>query len=173
MKLKIFTCVLIFLCGSTASSQIVTLPVEGITTPADTVTLKATQPTLKSEQSFRIMFRLTSNTGSEVSYAATYFRGLEGWTAFTQDGDICDVDYRDHKNIPVFYTGDNNPRLRRYNGSKASAGVQRPAIVTADFECDGFISAGDYVTVQTRWQYRFDGIWKPADYVFENVQISE
>lgn len=169
--------VLCTLFSTNALSQISTAPLQTASAPAEKVEINATRPIILNDGKLRVMFRLTSKENNETPYAVTNNNGgLYNWTAFTQRGVSCKTYYNDVKNVPSIFArhaSSIKSELRDYDGSQASAGQTRPAIVIADFRCDGKISSGDFVTISTRWYYLLSGKWKAADYVFENTQVSE
>lgn len=142
---------------------------------AETVEVKATPPIMMSPRKFRIMLRLTSNIDDPVSYAALHnSRVAIGWRAFSERGAMCGLRDSGTSGIP-FYSYRVGPNiaynLDEYDGSHVTAGINRPAMVVANFDCDMPISRGEEITIQIQFWYRLNGRWEQSDYVFEKSKI--
>ncbi len=170
----------IALCGS-ASAQVADWQGVRQTTAADAVNIAATPPIFTDADEFRMMFRLTSAGDREVAYAALKARSgsVVGWQSFSNMGAKCNTTHGRLSNIPVELYGGSTmggrPKatydLDKNDGTGATAGVNRPAIVIADFKCDRRVARGDEVTVQIELWLRVADEWKQANYVFERKVI--
>lgn len=125
---------------------------------------------------FRMLIRATSNTGADVLYVADnqqYIKylqgdGLTGWQAYTGGGVLCMVR---SQNGATGLDSINMRYAHTYQAGAWSAGPVRPALITADFICDGPVVKGDELTLQIKLFLMDRGTWKAADYVFERLKI--
>lgn len=141
----------------------------------------ASNPVLRADVNtkrpgFRMLIRATSTTGADVLYVADnqdYIKyvqgtGLTGWQAYTGSGALCMVRGQDGA---TGLEGINIRYSQNYKPGNWSAGPVRPAMITADFVCDGPVAKGDELTVQMKLFLLDRGAWKAADYVFERIKI--
>jgi len=163
--------------SNTAEAQVTDWPGVRQSPVADAVMVAATPPIFTDADEFRMMFKLTSSGDREVPYAALRSRGgdISGWLAFSNMGSKCETTSSKLSNITKELYGGSTiggrPKptydLDKNDGSGATAGINRPAIVVADFRCDRPVARGDEVTVQIELWLRVEGGWKEANYVFE------
>ena len=62
---------------------------------------------------------------------------------------------------------DNSLRLLQKEGSPNFVNRTRPLMISADFECDGSVGAGDKLAIQARFYIREGFGWVPTDYILE------
>ena len=169
------------LAGTSAFAQISPNGGQPASPAAAMMKVTATNPVLhrdanRDHPGIRMLLRMTSNTGSEVPYGADgeqYIRfaqgyGLTGWQAYTGGGVLCMVS---SQNGATGLDAINIRYPQNYKAGNWSAGPVRPAMITADFICDGPVAKGDELSVQLKLFLLDHGTWKAADYVFERIKI--
>lgn len=144
---------------------------------AEMVFIAGTPPEVRGNRTFRIAFRLVSKTGEPFSYAAVSESSgnarLFGWSAYTAGKANCTLFSRRLTNTPVYFglRGARTSRLGAYDGSESLVAARRPAILSADFECDNNIFVGEEISIQITLYYKTDREWQKADYFFEKLVL--
>jgi hypothetical protein len=128
------------------------------------------------DRGFRIQLRMASSSAGEIAYAAiTNASGqVHNWIAYTSRASGCFLLPHYTKNIPIIglrHPANQREQLDKYDGSDGSAGQNRPALIIADFNCDGPVAKGDAVSIQMQFWLRVDGKWLAANYAYEDITI--
>ena len=143
---------------------------------ASAVVLLGTQPSITGDNQFRMILRLSSANKTEIPYAVLYSKyKLFGWEAVTVKQRVCTVKSSGGiTNTPLLSGKDADASsARRYDGSDAALGPNRPVYLDVDFECDDTVFDGDEVTIQVAFLFRLELAWQKATYLFEKRTLTK
>jgi len=132
---------------------------------------------------FRIAFRVTSTTGTDVPVTAIRFGSpygpidqAFGWEAMSLAGTSCVVRESNLKGIEVWgrYPNpkDSLPELSwRYKETPWVVSPKRPSVIVADFDCDGAIADAEIFDIQIRIYARVGQVWRPVNFTFQEKRV--
>lgn len=178
--------------ATTSYAQLAKMPGHTISEAASLLDVAATQPfRLQPDRNvagqFRLIFRVSMSDRAETEQAAIpfitvgeYDRDRRSvvfqWIAFTSQGARCWLSENKVNGIGVFskmsFLDRNLDALRKTTDSEWVVRKSNPFVISADFYCDSPVEKDDSVTAQIKF-YVFNGRkWDTADYLFENLTVS-